>query len=124
MAAFRFSYSIRARLPGVPEAPAGMGAKFLRTLDALSCVDPIFDDWYFIDCRAMSSIPLVKARPRIAALIKNNVSRDDWGKAEPENGYHAAAIARNSVDPRNMGISIHAGGQCQGEMMLDAGRSA
>jgi hypothetical protein len=90
----------------------------LQTLEALSRIDPIFDDWYFIDCHAMCSIPLVKARPRIAALLENNVRRDDGGEPEPERGYHAAAITRESLDPRSLGLRINAGGKCEGDANL------
>jgi hypothetical protein len=33
--------------------------------------------------------PLAAARPRIAIIIDNNVSRDNFGQPEPDDGYSA-----------------------------------
>jgi hypothetical protein len=121
MKSFRFGYSVRSRLPGVPETPAAVGAKFLQTLDALNRINPIFGDWHVIDCRARSGRPLATARPHIAALIENNVYRDDWDNPNPHNGYAAVAKTGTSVDPRSMNISINAGGKRAGDINLRAG---
>jgi hypothetical protein len=98
-----------------------VGAKFLRTIDALSHIDPIFDDWNVIDCQAMSSSPLAKVRPRIAALVENNVSRDDWDSPDADPGYYVVGMTGNSIDPRSMSLTINSGGKEKGEIMLEAG---
>ena len=36
MSTLNFNYNIRSDLPSNPESPASLGAKFVRTVDALS----------------------------------------------------------------------------------------
>jgi hypothetical protein len=94
----------------------------LNTLDALSRIDPIvFSSWQVMDYPAIDSLPLAMARPRIAAIIDNNVSRDDFGKPEPDEGYRAGAYTGHGLSPRRMSLRINAGGTGAGETDLEAG---
>jgi hypothetical protein len=105
-----------------PEGPASIGAKLLNTLDALSRIDPIvFPNWEVMDFPARDSLPLAAARPRIATIIDNNVSRDDFGRPEPYGGYSAGAYTGHSLSPRRMSLRIRAGGKSAGETDLKAG---
>jgi len=88
----------------------------------LTRIDPvIFADWVVMDLPAVSSIPLRSARFRIAAIIENNVRRDDDDRPEPNRGYAADAFTTNVVDQRRMSIRIVAGGHREGETSLQAG---
>jgi hypothetical protein len=116
-----YVYSIRSKWPGRADRPAAIGAKFLQTLDSLSRIDPIFDDWEVIDGRAQAAIPIGEARPRIAALVENNVYRDDFDDPDPGRGYWISGTTSKFITPRSMGFSVRAGGKHEGEAELDAG---
>ncbi len=104
-----FQYTIRASLPQHTEGPALLGARFLDTLDALSRIDPaIFDDWQIMDLPAVESFALEEARPRIAAIIGNNVKRDDDDEPDPHRGYTACVHGRGRRTAHN-GLRYHRG---------------
>ncbi len=69
-----YRYFIRSGWHGRVDTPATIGAKFLKTLDALSGIDPIFANWEVVDARNMSSMSLAAARSAIADVIENNMS--------------------------------------------------
>jgi hypothetical protein len=118
-----FDYCIRSALPSHPEDSASLGARFVSTLDLLSRVDPaIFSNWQVTDLLAVASFPLAVARPRIAAIIKNNVARDDFRQPEPESGYTAVAFTSKVAKARQISLRIVAGGQEQGSTWLQTGR--
>ena len=124
MSTLNFNYYIRSGLPSNPESPASLGAKFVRTVDALSGIDPaVFSNWKVMDYPARDSLPLAAARSRIAAIIDNNVSRDDFGQPNPYRGYSAGAYTdRGSPSSRGMSLRIRAGGKNAGETSLMAGK--
>ena len=117
MSTLNFNYNIRSDLPSNPESPASLGAKFVRTVDALSGIDPaVFSNWKVMDYPARDSLPLAAARSRIAAIIDNNVSRDDFAQPNPYRGYSAGAYTdRGSPSSRGMSLRIRAGGKNAGE---------
>ena len=116
-----YTYYIRSEWRGRTEAPASVGAKFVKTLDALSSTDALLATWEIIDARALSSLPLAEARPRIARIIEDNVARNDFGNPAPDYGYHANARTSRVRDPRNVSFSVHAGGRLVGDTMLEFG---
>jgi hypothetical protein len=117
-----FQYSIRADLPAHTDSPASLGARFLDTLDALGRIDPsIFDDWQIVDLPAVESFPLADARPRIAAIIGNNVKRDDEDEPDPHRGYTAIAFTGEGSGSRTMGVDVTAGGIVDGSAFLRTG---
>lgn len=117
-----FDYSIHSDLPAHPERPSIIGEKFVNTLDALSRIDPtIFTNWRVMDFRKSVMLPLAAARPRIAAIVENGVSRDDLGRAEPEEGYDVAASAGDFGTSRSVDIRILAAGKRKGDLALQTG---
>jgi immunity protein 52 of polymorphic toxin system len=117
-----FDYDIRSGWRGRVETPAAIGEKFLKTLDALSAIDPVlFANWQLTDLRAMSSLTLEEARPRVVALIEKNVVRDDFRKPSPIYGYHAVASVGQFKDPRKVRMDVDAGGKFDGGTLLDFG---
>jgi len=117
-----FQYSISASLPPHSDSPASLGARFLDTLDALGRIDPsIFDDWQIMDLPAVESFALGEARPRIAAIIGNNVKRDDADEPDPHRGYTAIAFTGEGRGPRTMGFDVTAGGIEDGSALLRTG---
>jgi hypothetical protein len=107
-------YSVRSSLPAGPEKPAAIGAKFLNTLDALTRFDPLFANWEVMDYLRRASVPLATARARIAAIIENNVQRDDWRRPQPDQGYTAGALTDATDGSRMMHLTINVGGQKKG----------
>jgi hypothetical protein len=117
----RYRYFVRSGWEGRSDTPPVIGAKFLKTLDALSGIDPILANWKIIDAYNTSSFSLVAARQRIAAVIENNVARDDSDQPSPVYGYHAHALAGRFKDPRSVGFTVDAGGKFAGRTFLEFG---
>jgi hypothetical protein len=105
-----YSYFIRSEWKGRVETPAALGAKFVKTLDALSTVDPMFAGWELGAAFDSPTIPLDEARSVIASLIEDWISRDDFNEPDPYYGYHPKALAGESRDARSMIFSLDAGG--------------
>lgn len=117
-----FKYSIRSTLPGHPDSPASIGARFLRTLDCLSKIDPsIFTRWEVMDFPAKDAVPLASARLRIGTMIADNVARDDCGKPSQYYGYSAMAYTGGSDKSRFVSLWIKAGGRHAGHIWLQTG---
>ena len=110
MGKLRYNYFVRSRWKGRAEAPSDIGMKFLKTLDALSGIDPIFADWTVYDLRNLAALSLDEARSCISSLIENNVARDDFDEPLPEDGYVAHALAGRFNDPRSVNFRLFAGG--------------
>jgi len=116
-----FRFSIYYEVPRRGETPAVIGAKFLRTLDALSRIDPLLATWKVLDRPTLASLPLADARPRIAAIVENFVVLDGAGQPEPESGYTAIGVTDSAIPSRIVTFRVHAGGLVRDEMMLCVG---
>jgi len=105
------------------ESPASLGTRFVGTLDALTRIDPLCANWEIIDTHALSSSSLAAARSRIAAIIENNVARneDNFNKAIPRYGYHAFARTNMDRDARNVSFTVDAGGELESRTKLEFG---
>ena len=124
MSRLAFDYDIHADLPVRTEAPASIGSKFLETLEALSGVDPtVFVDWQVMDfSQKQHPSTIATAWPRIAAIMENNVSRDDLGEPNPDwGGYKACAFTGTVCGSRRVGLSIRSGAKRKGVIWLDTG---
>ena len=86
-----------------------IGQKLLDTLDALSAADPLFTPWNVLDKPAMAALPLITARPRIAAIVEKNVVRDDDGQPEPAFGYRPIGVTDNPIASRITTLTVDAG---------------
>lgn len=109
-----YTYHIRSGWKGRVETPAALGAKFVKTLDALSRVDPIFANCELAAAFDSPTVPLDEARSNIADLIEDCVSRDDYKEPDPYFGYHPKALAGGSRDARSVIFSLDAGGEVEG----------
>jgi hypothetical protein len=118
-----YSYFIRSGWRERDEAPAAIGAKFVKTLDTLSSIDPIFAAWVIVehlfDLRSVRLIPLADARSRIAAIVEDNVPRNEFGKPSLARGYHANARAGEFKDPRSVSFNVTAGGRYENGAKLE-----
>ena len=116
-----FTFGISYELPGSRETPAVIGAKLLDTLDALSRIDPLFADWTVPENPTMTSWPLAAARPRIAAIVENNVVRNKRQEPQPESGYSFIVVTKNAIPSRNVKLFVHGGSPVRDELMLLVG---
>ncbi len=111
MAPINYRYFVRGHWAGsADEKPAITGAKFLKTLDALSGIDPLFAGWEFTgrwqipEEHRLSFVPLAAARKCITEIVESGVYIDDFNKPCPEYGHsvHAVAGARG---PRHVAFT-------------------
>jgi hypothetical protein len=120
-----YCYFIRSGWPERVEAPAAIGAKFVKTLDALSGIDSIFAAWVLFDklfdTRSVTAVSLANARSRISEIVENNVTRNEFGEVSLVRGYHANARAGEFRDPRSVNFSVTAGGRYENGTKLAFG---
>jgi len=116
-----YKFFIRSGWEGRTESPSAIGAKFVSTLTALSRIDPIFADWTILDAHNRLSFPLAEAQSRIAAVIGDNVVRDDDDEPEPWNGYHVSALTGKFDNPRTVKFRVEAGGKRSSQTQLEFG---
>jgi hypothetical protein len=116
-----YTYHIRSGWKGRVESPAALGAKFVKTLDALSRVDPIFANCELAAAFDSPTVPLDEARSNIADLIEDCVSRDDYNEPDLYIGYHPKALAGGSRDARSVIFKLDAGGEVDGGTDLTFG---
>jgi hypothetical protein len=128
-----YVYSVRSEWRGRIETPAAIGAKLLNTLDALSRIDSIFNNWLLVDFPNPSSgdaatdysnmkmVSLGTARPRITEIIENNVVLNDARDPSPDEGYSVVAVGGELYSPREVHIGLKAGGKYDGDMHLEFG---
>jgi len=95
-----YSYAVRGQWAGpADEKPTVTGAKFLKTLDSLSGIDPLFSGWQLYRNWQIAEddqprlVPLAKARNRIAEIVECGVARDDFDEPTPGCGYTVCSTA-------------------------------
>ncbi len=118
-----FSYGIRSEWSNDPTSLQDICVSAIETFEALRAADPVFRELSTVD-EAEDYIPLKAARSRIAKLVEGNVSRDDYGEAEPESGYSVFATTQKSLAVplrRSMNLILHAGGAWRNHLSLQAG---
>jgi hypothetical protein len=98
--ATEYEFSVRGRWLGpAGEKPAVTGAKFLKTLDALGDIDPLFSDWQFTGSWQLPEehrdayVPLAAGRKRITEIVEEGVYINDFNKPRPELGHTVIAVA-------------------------------
>jgi hypothetical protein len=117
MEPINYRYFIQGHWTGpANEAPAVTGTKFLRTLDSLSVIDPVFSDWQVNKNWKITEddqprlVPLDTARNQIAEIVEKGIAHDDFGKPTPGYGYKALAIA-GARGPRRVTFAARTGDQ-------------
>jgi len=100
-------YYIRASWQGRAETPEKLAARFLRMIDSLKVIDPVFSLW---TCGRKRSVEFEKVRDRYADEIAAGLSRSDWGEPTPVYGYWFAVRTRDTPDDRTFVVRCNAGG--------------
>ncbi len=88
------------------ETPDALAARFVRTIDNLHEIDPIFALWTCVSKRPKK---FETVRDRYAEEVADGLTKDDWGKPEPINGYWFGAVTREQARNRSFSLSVHAG---------------
>ena len=122
-----------------PGKPGFAAPKFLDTLDALSRIDAaIFTNWqllvrpdidFLLEVEEQSGAAAASekvetyspeaARPRIAAIVEENVTRGDLREPLPRRGYSMIAYKADGPTSRRISLSIKAGGKVSGYAVGD-----
>ena len=64
-------------------APDALAARFVRTIDQLQEIDPVFALW---TCGSKRPRKFETMRERYAEEVAEGLAKDDWGEPEPING--------------------------------------
>jgi hypothetical protein len=99
-------YYIRASWEARAETPDELAERFLRMIDALKGIDPVFSLW---TCGRKRLVELEKVRDRYAEEIAVGLSRSDWGEPTPVYGYWFAAVTRDVTRDRYFVVRCNAG---------------
>lgn len=117
MAGINYRYFVRGQWPGpADEKPAVTGEKFLKTLDSLSAICPIFSGWQLLrnwniaEDERPRRLPLANARNRIVAIVQSGIDHDDFGTPIPIYGYSVVATA-GARGPGRVTFTVRTGAQ-------------
>jgi hypothetical protein len=98
-------YYIRGSWEERAETPEGLAERFLRMIDSLRMIDPVFSLW---TCGRKRPESFEEVRDRYAEEIAAGVTRDDWREPIPADGYRFGALTRGT--PQNRTFSLHCKG--------------
>ncbi len=99
-------YFITANWEARAETPDEIAARFLRMINSLKEIDPVFSLW---TCGRKRPEKLEEVRDRFAEEIAAKVVRDDWKKPVPQLGYSFGAFTRDTPKDRSFTVSCWAG---------------
>ncbi|MGH6823210.1 MAG: Imm52 family immunity protein, partial [Methylocella sp.] len=88
------------------ETPEALAARFVRTIDSLQEIDPVFALW---TCGSKRPKKFETMRDRYAEEVAEGLTKDDWGEPEPIWGYWFGALTRGQPRDRSFSLSVHAG---------------
>jgi hypothetical protein len=101
-------YSVTAYWGPRPQDPKAQVGPFLRTLDRLSRIHPVFGPWYLF--RRGEGVPVAPlSEERVCQIIADGVGRSDIGTPEPITGYQITAATGLVRVPNHIQLRIHAG---------------
>ncbi|MGH6838612.1 MAG: Imm52 family immunity protein [Methylocella sp.] len=99
-------YYIHAYWERRAETPEALAARFVRLIDRLREIDPVFALWTCVSKRPKKFETM---RDRYAEEVAAGLSKDDWGEPEPIYGYWFGALTREQARERIFSARIHAG---------------
>ena len=106
-------YTIYAFWGPRAETPEALATCFIQLIDRLTPLHPVFGDWIWV---GMDGIPtsFELRRNDLAQAVAENVARDDWGEAEPRQGYFAGVVNTDTTTPRSVSVGASAAHQYGG----------
>lgn len=120
-------YKIQAAWFSREETPPEIGAKFLRTLDSLSPINPLLTQWgYFDETNIPLGEPFETISPRITDFVSEHVWLDEYDEPEPSKGY--AIWASNlyhpgrTADGQSGNVYVNAGSLGSNQVDFSVGR--
>lgn len=102
---YRTGAYIRSCWAARQESPAELADRFVKLIDRLSAIDPVFALW---TSGARGPKKFETIRDRYADVVKACMSRDDFGPV-PIEGYRFFAITRGQPESRSFSVMVHAG---------------
>ena len=99
-------YYVRASWEARAETPEELAARFLRTIDAITPIDPVFSRW---GSGRDGPTKLEETRDRYAEEIAAGLARNDWGEPSPAYGYWFGAFTRDAPKDRCFVLRCNAG---------------
>jgi hypothetical protein len=99
-------YGISAYWERRAETPEALAARFVRTVDGLQKIDPVFALW---TCGSKRPRKFETMRDTYAEEVAEGLSKDDWGQPVPMNGYRFGALTRGQAPYRSFSFNVHAG---------------
>jgi hypothetical protein len=89
------------------ESPQSIARRFLRLIDRLASINPVFGNWiYPLD---PEPIELDLIRNEMAEVVARHVSRADDGDPTPIDGYTTCVVNTDHRQPRCLDIYVQAG---------------
>src|SRR6185437_5450683 len=113
MSNFGLIYDIMAYWGPRADTPEALAPRFLRTLDALSAVDPAFSHWQIGRRRGIDLAPL-----SLAQVVK--YIADGGGEGVPSSGYSFLALAKVEPPSRRLALRFHAGCTSRAELLTNS----
>jgi hypothetical protein len=99
-------YIMDATWQARPETPEELADRFVRQIDLLKEIDPLFDLW---TCGARRPRRYETICDRYAEEVAAGLSKDDWGEPVLVEGYSFGAITRGQADARSYALVVQAG---------------
>jgi hypothetical protein len=99
-------FNVRALWERQAETPEALADRFVRTIEQLQKVDPVFALWTCVSKRPKN---FETVRDHYAREVAAGVIKDDWGEPEPIQGYRFGAFTREQARDRTFDVSVRAG---------------
>ncbi|MGH6868333.1 MAG: Imm52 family immunity protein [Methylocella sp.] len=99
-------YGVKAYWERRAETPEALAARFVRTIDSLQEIDPVFALW---TCGSERPKKFETVRDRYAEEVAEGLTKDDWGEPDPIYGYWFGALTREQARDRSFSLRVHAG---------------
>jgi hypothetical protein len=100
------NYSIHCSWEQRAETPDELAARFLRMIDSLKEIDPVFGLW---TCGKKRPEKLEEVHGRYAEEIAAGITRDDWREPIPADGYRFGAHTRDTPKDRSFYVTCKGG---------------
>src|SRR5450755_646979 len=84
-------FNVRVYWERRAETPEALATRFVRTIDRLQEIDPVFALW---TCGSKRPRKFESMRNRYMEEVAEGLAKDDWGNLVPMNGYRFGALTR------------------------------
>jgi len=99
-------FKIRAYWERRAETPEALAVSFVRTVDRLQEIDPVFSLW---TCCSNRPKKFETVRDHYAEEVAEGLIKSDWGEPLPIYGSSFGALTRGQAPGRSFTLNVHAG---------------